>query len=133
MLRKIFMFSFCVFGMACGGAGAPTAPTPVRSFNQNISGTVSSFGSVQHPLTVSKSGNMSLTLSWNTSADLDLYLTASSCNVYPPGACQLLAVSDGSTSPERITRPVTSGESFKVWVDSFSSAPQAYTLSIAIP
>jgi hypothetical protein len=75
---------------------------------------------------------MTLTLSWNTSADLDLYLTSSSCNAYPPDFCQVLAASDGLTTTERITRTVAAGDSFKAWVDSFAFSPQSYTLTISV-
>jgi hypothetical protein len=77
---------------------------------------------------------MSLTLTWQTLADLDLYLTAASCaDIYSDGACQLLEVSDATTgSSEAITRAVQSGEQFKMWVDNFSGTPQSYTVQVTI-
>lgn len=77
---------------------------------------------------------MTVTLSWATSAaDLDLYLTSSSCADVYLSACARLAVSDGAIgTSEVITRTVASGETFKVWVDSFSFSPHSYTLQIRI-
>ena len=120
-----------VLAAACGGGSTPTAPTP-QPFNQTIGGSVVGLGYVQHSLNVPRSGNMTVTLSWNTTADLDLYLTTASCNTYPPGSCSLLATSDNGTTTERITRTVTAGEAFKLWVDSFSASSQNYTIVTTI-
>ncbi|MDP3719465.1 MAG: hypothetical protein Q8T13_17010 [Acidobacteriota bacterium] len=131
---KAVILTLCVLASACGGgSSSPTAPSATpQPYNQTVTGTVSSLGIVQHPLSIPRSGNMTLTLSWGTTADLDLYLTNSSCNAYPPDSCQILAASDGVAATERITRTVTSGESFKIWVDSFSFSPQNYTIAISI-
>lgn len=79
---------------------------------------------------------MSVTLSWSTSADLDLYMTSSICNSYPPNGgsgCMILAASDNAFgTTERVTRTVASGESFKIWVDNFASTSQNYTLTTSI-
>lgn len=117
---------------ACGGGSknSPTAPT-LQPYNQSVSGTVQAFGYVQHSIGIPRSGTMTLTLSWNTAADLDLYLATAACNTYPPGLC-LLATSDNGTRTERISRAVTVGETFKAWVDSFSASAQNYTLSTSI-
>jgi hypothetical protein len=118
---------------ACGGGeGGPSAPTP-QAFNQTITGTVSSFGFTEHLVNIPRNGNMRLSLSWSDGGDLDLYLTGSGCNSYPPLNCQVLAASDGLSHPEVITRTVSSGEQFKAWVDSFVlNNPRNYTLTISI-
>lgn len=120
--------------VACGcGKSSPSAPAPPEPFNQTLTGTVSSFGFTQHPLSAARAGNMTLTLTWQTTADLDLYLTSSTCNQYPNGSCQILAASDRAVgSSEVITRTVTSGESFKFWIDNFSFNPQNYSVQIQI-
>jgi hypothetical protein len=121
-----------MFVAGCGGGGgSPTAPAP---FNQTVAGTVSSFGYTQHPLSAPREGTMTLTLSWQGSADLDLYLTSSSCvDIYPEGRCPLLAVSDrASGNTEVITRTVARNETFKIWVDNFSFSPQSYSISTQI-
>jgi hypothetical protein len=98
-----------------------------------MAGTVSSFGLVQHSVSITGSGNMTLTLSWQGGGDLDLYLTGSSCNAYPLTDCQVLAASDRSAgSSEIIVRTVSSGEQFKVWVDNFSTNAINYNLAMVI-
>lgn len=137
MYRLILVTSLALcasMAAACGGsdAGGPAAPTP-QPFNQTITGTVSSFGFTQHLVNIPRAGNMRLSLSWSDGGDLDLYLTGTACNSYPPTNCQILAASDGLSNPEVITRTVSAGEQFKAWVDSFVLASaRNYTLTIGI-
>jgi len=133
-MRSLILVAALAATLACGtNKDSPTSPTstPAPS-TQTVTGTVSSLGIVQHPVTIARSGNMTLALTWGTSADLDLYLTNTTCNTYPPSSCQILAASDGLAATERITRSVTAGETFKAWVDNFSATPQNYSLTITI-
>lgn len=116
---------------SCGGGSSPTAPSP---FSQTIAGTVSSFGYTQHAVSAPRAGTMTATLTWgSSSADLDLYLTSSSCPDVYLSACPRLASSDRAIgTSEVITRTVASGETFKLWVDSFSSFPHNYSLQLRI-
>jgi hypothetical protein len=116
--------------MACG-KGSPTAPAP---FNQTVNGTVSSVGYTQHAMNVSRAGTLTLSLTWQGTADLDLYLTSTGCaDLYPSAGCPRLALSDNASgSTETITRTVASGENFKVWVDNLTFSPQNYTLTVNI-
>ena len=125
-------------GAACGGDsdGNPTNPSPS---NQDptfttLTGTVGSFEYASHPLNASRSGNLTITLTWQGSGDLDLYLTANTCgNIYGDSACPRLAVSDQIVgNSEMISRPVQSGEQFKIWVDNFALVSQAYTITVDI-
>ena len=80
-------------------------------------------------------GTLSVTLRWGDSeVDLDLYLTASTCNGYPPTDCTILARSDRTqTSNECLTRAVRRGESLRVWVDNFDrTRSQGYTIELAL-
>src|SRR5687768_1238300 len=113
-------------GPACGGGGDgkgnPTNPSPNPqdpSF-QTLTGTVGSFEYVSHPLTASRAGNLTVTLTWQGSSDLDLYLTASTCpDIYGSSACAPFAVSNQLIgNSEAVTRAVQSGEQFKIWVDN---------------
>jgi hypothetical protein len=118
--------------LAACGSDSPTAPD---EFRQEITGTVSVFGTTEHSLTVPRAGNMEVTLRWaNASIDLDLYLTESSCTGYPPVDCSILAASDASdTNQESIQRTVSSGQQYKVWVDNFSmSDPSNYTITVTV-
>jgi hypothetical protein len=126
-------------GSACGGDdgnGNPTNPSPNTQdpLFQTLTGTVGSFEYVAHPFNASRTGNLTITLTWQGSSDLDLYLTANSCgNIYGDSACPRLAVSDQSVgNSETISRAVQSGEQFKVWVDNFATVSQTYTLTADI-
>ena len=82
--------------------------------------------------TGSGTGGLWLYLLWaDASADLDLYLTDSSCNGYPPLECTVLAASvrDTGTS-ERFSIGARAGERYRVWVDNWSMTPQSYWLTI---
>jgi hypothetical protein len=140
------MMAAAVAASACGGGngsgdgngngGPPTAPTPnPQDPNvQTINGTVASFAYNEHQLTISRSGNLTVTLTWQGPADLDLYLTSGDCaDVYGASACERLVVSDQLTgSSEAVARAVQSGERYKIWVDNFTLAAQPYTLQIDI-
>jgi hypothetical protein len=95
------------------------------------------FGTTRHPLTITRSGPMTVRLSWSTSTvDLDLFLAPSTCvELYPTSACGVLAVSDSATgTTEEIRRTVTAGEAFSIFVDNLNpTQPQTYTITIAIP
>lgn len=123
----------CLLAVGCGG-GSPTAPSAPQPYNETMTGTASSFGVTQHALNIPRAGNLTISLSWPSSADLDLYLTPASCaNVYPTGSCTMLAISNRSgAGSETITRTVAAGETFKVWVDNFAFSPQTYTLTLNI-
>ena len=128
---------------ACGGTStsptSPTSPTTSTSttpqpFTQTVSGSVGVFGETFHPLTAPRSGSLRASLRWPSGVDLDLFLSGSSCTaLYPKGACGLLASADGLANPEVITRSVTQGEAFRIWVDNLSEVQSAnYTLTITI-
>jgi hypothetical protein len=128
-------------GAACGGGGgngpmnpSPNPPNPPGGSGQMLNGTVASFGYTEHTLNVSQTGNLTATLTWSGSNDLDLYLTAGNCpDVYGPNACTRLAASELTEgNSETISRSVQSGEQFKIWVDNFGFSPQAYTVSVEI-
>ena len=90
--------------------------------------TVSPNGAVAIDVTMTRSGTYSGSLIWSDPAiDLDLYLTTPGCS-YPPVGC-LLAISDttGSTV-ENVSRTVAAGESYRLWVDNFSSQATSFTI-----
>lgn len=125
----------CLFVVGCGGDGSPTAPSN-PPFTQTMTGTVSVFGWVRHPLTIPRTGNMSLRLTWQSAAvDLDLFLAPASCTeLYPKAACGILAASDAATgTQEQINRTVNVGEQYQIFVDSLSlDQTQNYTLTLTI-
>lgn len=106
------------------------------SNDQTFTGTVSGNGFNQHGFTTGRAGTMTLRLSWTGQNDLDLYLTTSACNSYPPGnqpGCPIIVRSSlDSGSVETLTRSVSANEAFKAWVDNFSPGATSYTLTMKI-
>lgn len=118
---------------ACG-KDSPTSPS--RPYNETLTGTVSAFGTTRHPLSVPRSGQLTLRLTWNDAVDLDLYLASSACaSLYPRAGCGIVAQSDGvATNSETIARTVTAGEQYSVWIDNLSvSRAATYTVTLTIP
>lgn len=123
-----------VTATACGGGSSSTAPTP-QPYTQTVTGTVATFDINSHALTIPRSGNMVLTLTWSDPVDLDLYLTSSACTGYPPSSCSIIVQSNSAAGvfTETVQRAVVSGETYKAWVDNFSHTRTAnYTISIRI-
>ena len=134
---KIVKYAFLALALfsvtACGG-DSPTSPSN-QTYTQTLSGTVSLFGTTRHALSIPRSGNMRLTLTWTGSTDLDLYLAPSTCqNLYPTAQCGILVFSNSVTgSQEVIARSVNSGENYAIFVDNLSTlAANTYTLNIVI-
>lgn len=133
MRRLAFVVLACVLAASCGGSGSPTTPSN-PPFNQTQTGTVSSFGTTYHPLTTTRAGNLSITLTWpSSSVDLDLTLTPTSCVDLYSSSCSKYVVSDKATgTSEQVLRTVAAGESYKVWIDNLSFTTQNYTLVVTI-
>jgi hypothetical protein len=135
-MRKLFaLVVMLAMAAGCGGGGGgSTAPT-VQPFSQTVTGTVASFDFNFHPLSIPRSGNMVVTLTWSDPVDLDLYLTSTACTGYPPTACSIIVRSDNASGvfTETIQRAVVNGETYKIWVDNFSLTRTGnYTLTIRI-
>ena len=90
--------------------------------------TVSPNGAVAIDVIMTRTGTYQGSLVWNDpTIDLDLYLTTAGC-AYPPVGC-LLAISDATgTNTEAISRAVTAGESYRLWVDNFSARTTSFTI-----
>lgn len=118
-------------------APSPTpTPSPSPGGGTSVTDTVAPLGTNRHPVTISGTGQgtMTLTLDWSDpGVDLDLYLTTQTCNAYPPTSCTILNASQANSgTSERITRSVRGGDTFYAWVDSFTNRSQTYTLSLAL-
>lgn len=127
---------FVLLAMSLSGCGSsPIAPSN-PAYNQTVTGSVDVFGTNRHALSIPRSGNMTLTLTWQDSVvDLDLYLSNSSCtSLYPMASCGILQSSSSSISTiERVSRTVSSGETYNVFVDNLSrTRTQSYSLAISI-
>jgi hypothetical protein len=128
-------------GAACGGgSNGPMDPSPNPQnppgggSAQTLTGNVGPFNYTEHTVSVSQTGNLTATLTWSGSNDLDLYLTAGNCpDVYGLNACPRLVVSEQTEgTTETVSRAVQSGEQYKIWVDNFSSGAQAYSVRVEI-
>ena len=119
----------------CGGGGSsPNSPSQ-QPYTQTVTGSVGVFGTNSHSIgPAPRGGNMTITLTWSNSADLDLYLTNSGCSEFNVIAtCQLFGSADGFVNPERVQRTVSSGDSFRLFVDNNSTTLSVnYTLTIRI-
>jgi hypothetical protein len=95
------------------------------------------FGETRHPFVAPASGTLTPRLTWNDpSVDLDLYLASSSCSLslYPLNTCDILGQSVAATgTSETITRSVSGGQQYQVWVDNLNpTTAMNYSLSIEI-
>jgi hypothetical protein len=124
---------FCTAGC---GSDRVTGPSPSTPYSESVVGTVSTFGTTRHALTIPRAGELTVRLTWETpGVDLDLYLAPATCtSLYPVESCGVIAASDAASGlSEQISRTVSSGQSFSLFVDNLSlTQPQAYNLSISI-
>jgi len=133
-IRLLQLTALMAFIVGCGGSG-PTTPAP---FTQTIGGTVSVFGSTVHTLSISRTGQMSLVLTWaDPTIDLDLYLALPSCTtqLYPQALCGIYLASNTAIGAvrETIVRQVNSGEAYTIWVDNLNNAKATtYNLNLTI-
>jgi hypothetical protein len=117
---------------ACGG-GSSTSPSS-KPYSQHIAGTVDVYGTTEHSLSIPRSGTMIITLTWSNGADLDLYLTNSSCTTSNLPTCTLFASATGTIpGRETVQRTVTNGETYKIFVDNNSlSLSSNYSIDLNI-
>lgn len=134
-MRRLVLLLILLAGTSACGKDSPTSPSS-RPYNETMTGTVSAFGSTRHSLSVPRTGQLTLRLSWSDAVDLDLYLASSACTtLYPRASCGVVAQSDGvGTNTETIARTVTAGEQYSVWIDNLSvSRAATYTVTLSIP
>lgn len=144
--QLLFSVALATLLSACGSNSGPTGPSSSSSSNsgsqpprlsntRDLTGSVTPFGTNQHSVTAEFSGNLQATLSWSDSSiDLDLYLTSSSCNSYPPSNCTIIDQGNRSTgTSERVSKNVARGETVKLWVDNFDrNRGSSYRLSLTL-
>lgn len=135
-MRVVMLLALALVTISgCGGASpaapSPSTPSPPTS-PLTFTGSVNASGYTSHAISVSGSGTMTVTLTWQSSlADLDLYLTDQSCSAYPLLSCTVLEQSTAPTgSSESVSRSVSPGQTFKAWVDSYATTSTPYTVSV---
>jgi hypothetical protein len=126
-----------VLTVACEGPDGPMSPAPTPPSDQTVVGTVAVFGATSHPLSIPRTGQMLLTLTWtDPTINLDLLLTPPGCTERPPTpGCDILAGSNtlSGVARETIARSVVAGEAFTVWVENLSATQAStYTLSVTV-
>ena len=130
--RRLAVIGLFLAFTACG-SDSPTGPSP---YDQTVTGSVDIFGTNRHSLNIPRSGTMTLTLTWQDGAvDLDLYLVNTSCTIlYPKASCNIIQSSSASSgTSERISRSVSTGENFNLFVDNLNlSRSQSYSIAINI-
>jgi hypothetical protein len=79
-------------------------------------------------VTLTQTGVYVGSLTWvDPAIDLDLYLTSPGCP-YPPTNC-LLAISDAvGVNVETVSRPVTAGQTYRLYVDNFTNRTTSFTI-----
>lgn len=98
----------------------------------SVSDTIQPFDAVFADITLTQTGTYQGTLVWDdASIDLDFYLSSAGCP-YPPTGCTL-AISDRvGVNNEVVSIPVQAGQTFRLWVDNFSSRATSFTISNAV-
>lgn len=132
---RILVASVALVAAACGGA-SPTAPGPPSggSSTSTFTGSVAAFAITSHAHTAAQAGTLTVTLAWTAQADLDLYVTTSTCTGYPPDACAILARATSSSGQrEEVTLTVAANAALKLWVDNFHpQTAAAYSITATL-
>ncbi len=90
------------------------------------------FEAVFLDILMSSSGTLQSTLVWDDpTIDLDLYLTTPTCG-YPPIGCTLAISDREGVNTEQVTRQVTTGERYRLWVESFSNRTTSFTITNSV-
>jgi hypothetical protein len=133
LLVVVFAASAMTFASGCGGGSSSNPASPSVSYS--VDGSVLATYYQSRAVNITKSGTLTLTLTWPSSAvNLDLYLSESSCRGYPPTSCTVLASSKSTTGTrESLSYNVTSGQTYIACVDSMSRSDSSYTLQLSIP
>lgn len=77
---------------------------------------------------VTQTGNYDAVLIWDDpSVNLDLFLTTAGCPV-PPAACLLTQSTAVGTSTEQVSRAVTAGQTYRVWVTNVGARTTSFTI-----
>ncbi|RMG25143.1 MAG: hypothetical protein D6732_22745, partial [Methanobacteriota archaeon] len=117
-----------VYRALTGAAPPPPPPTQTDTFT----GTVSSGSPDQvHYFDVTDTtSNIDATLSWGTSADLDMYLYAPGANVYGTG---YVVRAYTTANPESLTYTPTQTGTWAIRVNHYSGVSSSYTLDVTYP
>jgi ABC-type glycerol-3-phosphate transport system substrate-binding protein len=135
--RVLAAASLGLVAAACGGGSSPTSPGPSGGGTPQpttITGSVAAYAITSHTYTAAQAGTLTVSLTWTSQADLDLYVTASTCTGYPPDACVILArATTSSGQREDVSMPVAANTALIFWVDNFHPQTAAtYSLTAVV-
>jgi hypothetical protein len=95
-----------------------------------IAGTLSADGALDYAISMPSSGRYRAVLNWgDPDADLDLLLSRPNCISY---SCMLTVADSATQRPETICWDVQAGELYRLWVVSYSSRAQSFTIQQSI-
>ena len=78
---------------------------------------------------VLQSGTYQAVLVWDDpTINLDLYLATPGCTSFPPAGCQLSASTLPTGATEQVSRAVTAGQTFELWVGNLSGRATSFTI-----
>jgi hypothetical protein len=98
---------------------APNAQTETIDANQ----------AARIPLQALRTGNYQASLVWDDpSINLDLYLASPGCTSFPPTGCQLAASTQTGTASEVLTRAITAGQLYELWVVNLGTRTTSFTI-----
>lgn len=137
MIKRLLPLLVLVCAVAPGACvtKSSTEPDPPEpsGYSNTVTGTVEAFQWTHHELSVPRSGSLRVELTWADGGDLDLHLTLNTCTGPLDLTCEPLESSFQGDTSEVITRTVSTGEQFRLWVDSYvTTGPRNYTLKITI-
>ncbi|MCY3414126.1 MAG: S8 family serine peptidase [Candidatus Heimdallarchaeota archaeon] len=117
-----------VYRALTGAAPPPPPPTTTETFTGSVS---SSSPNVVHYFNVDNTGDISATLSWGTSADVDMYLYSptqdtSSSSVY-------MARAYTTSNPENLAAATSAIGTHAIRVNLYSGVTTSYTLEVTYP
>ncbi|MDH5403417.1 MAG: pre-peptidase C-terminal domain-containing protein [Candidatus Heimdallarchaeota archaeon] len=108
-----------------------STPTPPPTTTDTFTGTVStSTKNAIYTFDVTDAGTISATLSWGTSADLDMYLYSPTQD--PNGASYLVRAYTTS-NPETMSYSASATGTYKIRVNHYSGVSTSFTLSVTYP
>ena len=114
------------------GTAPPPPPPPPPTVTETFTGSVSSGTPNQiHYFNVDAAGDISATLNWGTSADLDMYLYAPGAD--PNSATGYLVRAYTTSNPETMTYSATATGQYAIRVNLYSGVTSSYTLDVTHP
>ena len=127
--------------LALGGCSRSSllAPDAVAAVQQALlDGQIAVGGDAFRDLAIQRTGQLSATLRWTASNDLDIVVTDASCGTRDFYGCTILGSATtrtprGGSAIEQVTAAVRAGQTVRFWIDNLDDAAGAtYTLDVVV-